>query len=80
MDIWMIWAHDGYGHHWLVDAWDDDSTAENWTGWQKAVREAKADNDGRVVVVKSSVNFDKVLEAFNVPNVGEMSDPEVVDQ
>lgn len=71
MKIWMIWAvtpHDG--HHWLVDAWDDETVTENYDGWQtakeKAYEEYGPDN---VRIVHSCVDFDKVLKTFLTTDV-----------
>ena len=68
MDIYMIWATDGYAPspgYWLVEAWDDDTVSENNEGWQEAVDKAYADHGPKNVrITKATVDFDKVLAAF----------------
>lgn len=72
MKIYMIWAQDNYGHAWLVDAWDDDSVAENYTGWQEALAKAKLDEDEytTIRVVTGEVDMDKVYAAFEPSHAG----------
>lgn len=71
MDVYMIWATAPRGgEHWLVDAWDDDSIASNGKGWAEAVTKAFAENGAENVrIVKTHVDFDAVVAAFNVPVV-----------
>lgn len=70
MDIYMIWAQEA-GVKWLVEAWDDDTIAENDSGYQDAIDKAY-DTYGaaNVRIVKARVNFDKVEAAFETTDAG----------
>lgn len=77
MIIWMIWAAAAGVSPLeltLVDAWDDDAVSGNREGWENALTVA-ADMCGaeNIRVVKTSVDFDGVLKAFEVPTVGSHS-------
>ena len=73
MDIYMIWVKYSDGTLTLVDAWDDDTVMENPEGWQERLDHALTSSaSGRrddVRVVKTSVNFDAVRSAFEIPTV-----------
>lgn len=65
MDIWMIWVTDDGETVWLEEAWDDDSTSGNYEGWIEAVKRAEEKfGAGNVRVVKTSIDLDPVLAAF----------------
>jgi hypothetical protein len=36
MDVWLIWLQTD-DHTWLEAAWDDETTAENHSGWTETV-------------------------------------------
>lgn len=76
MDIYMLWASDG-DVLWLVDAWDDDTIAENHSGWTEKISQAEKDyGPSNVRIIKATVNFDSIRKAFEVPRV-EMTVEEV---
>jgi len=79
MDIYLIWATDSDTNDvtWLVGAWDGDSIADNFSGYQEEVQKHQDIHGAdRVRVVKAHIDFDKVVGAFRVPSVGEL----VVDE
>lgn len=78
MDIYLIWAQDPDGDvTWLVDAWDDDTIAENYSGWREKIVQAEKDYEPQNVrIVKAYIDFDGVRKAFEVPRV-EMTVEEV---
>lgn len=65
MDIYMIWARSD-GFVWLVESWDDDSISDNANGWEDAKTKAAKAHD-EIRIIKATVDFDKVLAAFNAP-------------
>lgn len=66
MKVWLIWAREGVmGHVWVVDAWDDETVAENNDGFQQKIAEARRDNGtDNVVVTVTNVDIDKVYSAY----------------
>lgn len=62
MKIWMIWAMED-DMIWLEEAWDDDTTAENHEGWERAVEKARQAYD-HIRITSTMVDFDKVRDAF----------------
>lgn len=71
MKVWMIWVMDPCGEFvWLQDAMDDDTTAENWQGWESKVKEAMDTHGGENVrVTTTTVDIDKVFDAFKFPEI-----------
>lgn len=72
MTIWMIWVQEpSTGALWLVESWDDDSTAENTTGWEEAVQKARKEHGAENVrIVRGDVDFNVIEKAFQIPNAG----------
>jgi len=79
MDIYLIWAQEPDGnYHWLVGAWDDDSVGENYAGYEEAVAKAREEHGvENIRVVKARIDFDKVVEAFEPADVGELTEVSV---
>ena len=69
LDLYLIWVLSGSGVS-LVDAWDQDSVADNRPGWDEAVEDAFADHGANNVrVTITSVDIDAVQRAFAPPRV-----------
>lgn len=69
MKVWMIFVQT-YDSTWLEAAWDDESTAENHSGWQAEVdrvRKLAADNGYLYRILE--VEVPGVYEAFEIPSV-----------
>lgn len=69
MKVWLIWVR-GDDHTWLEAAWDDDSTAENHTGWTEEVARVRrlAHTEGYEMRVQA-VNVPGVFDLFDIPEV-----------
>ena len=65
----MIWLSDGETT-WLAEAWDDETAADNGTGWDEAFKKAtaNADRDGYQWRVQF-VRVPGVYKLFDVPEV-----------
>lgn len=73
MDIYMIWAQEA-GVKWLVEAWDDDTVAENDSGYEAALDKAYASYGAENVrVIKGRIDFGKVEAAFEVTDAGRLA-------
>lgn len=67
MKVWLIWIQ-GDDTTWLEAAWDDNSTAENHSGWQeevKRVRKLAYENDYEMRI--QEVTVPGVYELFEIP-------------
>lgn len=67
MKVWLIWAKDEgvLEHVWLVDAWDDETVAENGDGFKEKLAEVRKDHGvDNVVVTVTNVDIGKVYNAF----------------
>jgi hypothetical protein len=72
MDVFIIWAivPDQPDAPWVVGAWDDYSRSENEDGFQEDLAKAEEVYGARFIrVTKTSVNYDKVIAAFEPPEV-----------
>lgn len=69
MKVWMIWIQ-GDDATWLEDAWDDETTAENHSGWQEVVDKARKlalDNNYEIRI--QAVEVPGVYDLFEIPTV-----------
>jgi hypothetical protein len=67
MTVWMLWVQ-GDDHTWLEAAWDDESTAENHSGWQAEVdRVRKLAFDNGYEMRIQQVQVPGVFELFEIP-------------
>ena len=67
MDVFIIWAMvpDQPDAPWAIAAWDDESIAENHSGWLEALASAEETHGGRNIrVTKTTINYDAVVESF----------------
>ena len=69
MRVWMVFVRDS-GAAWCEAAWDDDSVANIYAGWEKEIRGirtmcAETGSEYRVM----NVIVPKVQEAFEIPRV-----------
>jgi len=76
MRLWTIWIQAGEAT-WLEAAWDDESTAENRSGYEDAVSKAEQvarENKGEMRVIAIDVPDRSIFGAFDPPVVaGEVS-------
>jgi hypothetical protein len=71
MKVWLIFLQDEVGAIWLEAAWDDDSIAENRSGWEDEVdrvRQIMADNRGYSMRLMAA-KIPGVFELFEIPEV-----------
>jgi hypothetical protein len=67
MNVYLIWTRTE-GYAWLVESWDEESIDANEAGWDEAVQKARTEHGPENIrIIKASIDFDKVLEAFNPP-------------
>lgn len=67
--VWLIWV-EGDGATWLEAAWDDDSTAENDSGWQAEVdRVRKLAYENKYEMRIQRVTVPGVFQMFEIPGV-----------
>lgn len=72
MRIWTIWVQADTAT-WLEGAWDDESTAENRSGYDEAVDKADKiarENGGAMRVIAVDIPDAAVFGAFDAPVVG----------
>lgn len=76
MDIWMIWGrYPDDDILWLINAWDDDSVANNYDRWSEIVEKAKQDHgQDNIRIVRAPLEMDQVAAAFN-PAVSIFGEP-----
>ena len=70
MVVWMLWIQASDGATWLEAAWNDETTAENYSGWLEAVETARdtADaNHGEMRIQR--VLVPGVPDLFEIPQV-----------
>jgi hypothetical protein len=70
--LWTIWVQSSDGATWLESAWDDESTAENRSGYEEALQAAAKiaeANDGAMRVVEVNFAGEVVYDAFTPPSV-----------
>lgn len=68
MKVWMIWIQSSDGDVWLSDAWDDDTTSENESGWHEAVEKAERDAKATGGTIRiQAVSVPGVIELFKIP-------------
>lgn len=69
MKIWLIFIQTD-DTTWLEAAWDDNSTAENYKGWEEEVaRCTKLATDNKYEMRIVSTTLDGVYDAFEVPDL-----------
>lgn len=76
MRIWTIWVQ-AHTATWLEGAWDDESTAEERSGYDEAVDKAAEiarQNKGQMRVIAVDVPDISIFAAFDVPVVGGQPD------
>lgn len=72
MKLWTIWVQASDGATWLESAWDDESTAENGSGYEKSLQTAKdvaKQNGGEMRVIEVDFPDGVVFGAFQPPAV-----------
>lgn len=70
MKLWTVWVQAQDEATWLEEAWEDEQTAENRSGWEDAVdrvRKLCSDNDYEMRMVVLEFPGSVVYGAFEYP-------------